>query len=84
MILAFLIVLGVLGYAVLGELERREQRPEIRRGCCGGCGQAVAHDWLVCPSCHNLLRRRCGGCRKMVSTLFAFCPHCGEKREVAA
>ncbi len=84
MILAFLTVLALLGCAVLNELERRDQREGAPKGKCGGCGGAVEYDWLVCPACRNLLRRRCAGCRTMIAAFFSFCPHCGHGNEAAS
>ena len=51
---------------------------EVRemRTFCGGCGGAVAMDYLVCPSCGHRLNGGCGKCGRAMQPGWSFCPFC--------
>jgi RNA polymerase subunit RPABC4/transcription elongation factor Spt4 len=44
---------------------------------CSGCSRRVEPDFMVCPSCHQELRRRCGHCGRLVNLNWDVCPYCG-------
>ncbi|WP_305041249.1 hypothetical protein [Geoalkalibacter sp.] len=79
MVLLFLLTLAGVSYLILGEMEKREQTrlAGADAQCRCGCGQAVSRDWLVCPSCAQLLRVSCAFCGRLKARLLRYCPHCG-------
>lgn len=82
MILLFLVILGVLGFWILRELDGEPNGVEDG-GQCPGCGRRVESDWLLCPDCRCLLRQGCTGCGRAVAVWQHFCPWCGQNQEKA-
>lgn len=81
MLLLLLILLGLLVYALLAELEKsREPLPPPAQSC-PGCARPVAGDWLICPHCRTLLREVCSGCGRQHALGHRFCPFCGRPGE---
>ena len=59
---------------------------EVRemRTLCGGCGNAVAIDFVACPSCGHRLQNSCGRCSRMLQPGWNFCPYCASSSEPKA
>ncbi|MHB0987828.1 MAG: zinc ribbon domain-containing protein [Bellilinea sp.] len=43
---------------------------------CPGCSRRIQPDWMVCPSCHTLLKKRCPNCSKLMELPWNLCPYC--------
>lgn len=43
---------------------------------CPGCTRKIAPDWIACPNCHTLLRKRCHQCGKLMELTWNLCPYC--------
>ncbi|TDA65194.1 MAG: zinc ribbon domain-containing protein [Chloroflexi bacterium] len=43
---------------------------------CPGCNRRIQPDWMVCPSCHTLLKKRCPNCSKLMELPWNLCPYC--------
>lgn len=43
---------------------------------CPGCNRRIQSDWMVCPSCHTLLKKRCPNCSKLMELPWNLCPYC--------
>ena len=56
---------------------------EVRemRTLCGSCGNAVAIDYVACPSCGNKLQNTCGRCNRTLQPGWNFCPYCATSSE---
>ena len=56
---------------------------EVRemRTLCGGCGNAVALDFVACPSCGHKLQNACGRCNRTLVPGWTFCPYCATSAE---
>ncbi len=78
MILIFLVLLALLAWAILCELERLREPASAPMGNCPGCTGIVELDWLLCPRCRTLLQESCPGCGRPRSTFHRFCPGCGK------
>ena len=48
---------------------------------CANCHRRVEHDWIICPSCRNRLRRVCPNCSKLVELDWSLCAWCGKDFE---
>lgn len=48
---------------------------------CANCHRRVEHDWIICPSCRNRLRRVCPSCAKLVELDWTLCAWCGKDFE---
>jgi len=79
-ILVFLVLLGVLTWAILAELERSQDEPQTITGHCPDCRGMVEADWLLCPRCSHLLRESCPDCGRATASWHCFCPWCGNRR----
>lgn len=44
---------------------------------CPGCGRRTMESWMVCPSCHTLLKKLCHHCGKLMELPWNLCPYCG-------
>lgn len=55
-------------------LQELEDRPH-----CPRCRQRVSSDFMVCPSCHVILKNRCvaESCGRLVNPRWELCPYCG-------
>lgn len=80
MLLLFLLSLAFLTFAIMAELERRQDDVQAAGGRCPACARPADADWLLCPHCRTLLKESCGGCGRQVSAWHAFCPDCGRQR----
>ena len=78
MILVFLVLFAWLSWAILAELEVKEEDPGPA-GECPGCRQPTAGDWLLCPRCRTLLRTTCRCCGQPADSRHPFCPWCGRR-----
>ncbi|MDQ3069352.1 MAG: Flp pilus assembly complex ATPase component TadA [Acidobacteriota bacterium] len=56
---------------------------EVRemRTLCGGCGSAVAIDFVACPSCGHRLQQSCPRCNRTLQPGWNFCPYCASSSE---
>ncbi|MHB1398849.1 MAG: double zinc ribbon domain-containing protein [Trichloromonadaceae bacterium] len=79
-ILVFLVLLGVLTWAILAELERGQDEPQVVTGHCPDCRGTVEADWLLCPRCSHLLRESCADCGRATASWHSYCPWCGSRR----
>jgi len=43
---------------------------------CPGCNRRILPDWMVCPSCHTLLKKQCTHCGKLMELPWNICPYC--------
>ncbi len=43
---------------------------------CPGCNRRIQPDWMVCPSCHTLLKKRCPNCSRLMDLPWNLCPYC--------
>jgi hypothetical protein len=50
---------------------------------CPQCKQRIEPDFLVCPSCANVLRRRCPTCKHVLQLSWGVCPYCARPVAVA-
>lgn len=81
MILTFLVILALMAYAILGELERNREPLAAAGDDCPGCAAATEPGWLLCPRCRTLLQEHCPGCGRQTAASHLFCPWCGRSRE---
>jgi type IV pilus assembly protein PilB len=56
---------------------------EVRemRTLCGGCGNAVAIDFVACPSCGHRLQHSCPRCNRTLQSGWNYCPYCASSSE---
>ena len=56
---------------------------EVRemRTLCGGCGSAVAIDFIACPQCGHRLQHSCPRCNRTLQPGWNFCPYCASSSE---
>jgi RNA polymerase subunit RPABC4/transcription elongation factor Spt4 len=54
--------------ALLQDLEERV--------ACPGCRRKIETDWMVCPDCHAMLKKRCVNCGKLLHLRWNMCPYC--------
>lgn len=81
MVLIFLVGLAFLVYAIMGELERRNDETLPACGSCPACSRPAEPDWLLCPHCRTLLKESCSGCGRHLPVFYRFCFDCGRRRE---
>jgi len=43
---------------------------------CPGCERHIQPDWLVCPSCGILLKKKCESCARLIELPWHVCPYC--------
>ncbi len=84
MILVFLVLFAWLAWAILAELDVKNDVPALAGGECPGCHQAVAEDWLLCPRCRTLLQATCRNCGRPSDSRRPFCPWCGRRHAAEA
>jgi RNA polymerase subunit RPABC4/transcription elongation factor Spt4 len=80
--------LGLLLYfllrppTTLAELYERSLEEEAllqdleERIVCPGCRRKIEVDWMVCPDCHAILKRRCVTCNRLLHLRWDICPYC--------
>lgn len=54
--------------ALLSTLEESE--------VCPGCERNIKPDWMVCPSCHTILKKKCAACGNLIELSWDICPYC--------
>ena len=79
MILALLVLFAWLTWAILVELDVKDDGPAPADGECPSCHQGVAEDWLLCPRCRTLLQATCRCCGRPSDRRRPFCPWCGRR-----
>ncbi|MGQ9502320.1 MAG: zinc ribbon domain-containing protein [Anaerolineae bacterium] len=66
----------------LAELYERSLEEEAllqdleERIVCPGCRRKVESDWLVCPDCHAILKKKCVHCGRLLHLRWDICPYC--------
>jgi RNA polymerase subunit RPABC4/transcription elongation factor Spt4 len=85
------VIFGPLGLVVyfllrpqvtLAELYERSLEEEAllqdleERIVCPGCRRKVESDWLVCPDCHAILKKKCVNCGRLLHLRWDICPYC--------
>jgi RNA polymerase subunit RPABC4/transcription elongation factor Spt4 len=66
----------------LAELYERSLEEEAllqdleERIVCPGCRRKVEPDWLVCPDCHAILKKKCVNCGRLLHLRWDICPYC--------
>lgn len=45
---------------------------------CPHCQRGIEPEFILCPHCHTMLRRRCDRCDRVVDLTWSVCPFCGE------
>ncbi len=43
---------------------------------CPGCERHIQPDWLVCPGCATLLKKKCESCGHLIELTWNICPYC--------
>lgn len=43
---------------------------------CPGCESHVQPDWLVCPNCGTILKKKCESCGRLIDLTWNICPYC--------
>ena len=43
---------------------------------CPGCERKIKAEWMVCPSCHTVLRKKCPNCGSLIELAWDICPFC--------
>jgi len=46
------------------------------RAVCPGCRRKIEVDWLVCPDCHTILKKKCLNCGQLLHLRWDICPYC--------
>ncbi|CAN5763344.1 GspE/PulE family protein [soil metagenome] len=64
------------GVTTAEELLRVVTEIKDMRTLCGGCGCAVAADFMGCPHCGHKLNAGCGRCGRALQSGWNFCPFC--------
>jgi len=54
--------------ALLSTLEESE--------LCPGCERKIKSEWMVCPSCHTVIKKKCPGCQNHLELAWEICPFC--------
>ncbi len=54
--------------ALLATLEESE--------LCPGCERKLSAEWMVCPSCHTVLKKKCPNCSSLIELAWDICPFC--------
>ncbi|NUR55747.1 MAG: Flp pilus assembly complex ATPase component TadA [Acidobacteria bacterium] len=64
------------GVTTAEELLRVVTEVSEMRTLCGGCGGAVAMDFMACPHCGHRLNASCNKCGRALQAGWQFCPFC--------
>jgi hypothetical protein len=79
---------GVLIYLILRPALTNEEKYQIaleeeallstleESGLCPGCERKVKSEWMICPSCHTVLKKQCPGCQNLLELSWDICPYC--------
>ncbi|MGA9398728.1 MAG: zinc ribbon domain-containing protein [Anaerolineaceae bacterium] len=43
---------------------------------CPGCERKINPEWMVCPSCHIVLKKKCPDCGSLIELAWDICPFC--------
>lgn len=88
LVVAVLFLPGVLVYLILRPahtLEEEYQRTLEEEALlqsieeiplCPGCSRHTEPDWIACPHCHTLLKKRCHRCDRLMELAWNLCPYC--------
>ncbi len=55
--------------ALLSTLEESE--------LCPGCERNIKSNWIICPSCHTVIKKKCPSCGSLLELAWDVCPFCG-------
>ena len=81
-------IAGLLIYMILrprqtlAEIYERQLEEEsllaemTERQTCNNCHARIDHDFQVCPSCGQKLKRSCPKCERLLELRWTFCPYC--------
>lgn len=59
-------------------LEEEYLRRDVEEKCtCPTCQRPIETDFILCPHCQTMLRRRCPSCNRVVDLTWSICPYCG-------
>lgn len=88
LVVALLSLLGFLVYLILRPSKTLEEEYQHSleeeallqtiegSALCPGCERHVQSDWIVCPSCHTVLKKSCQHCGKLIELPWNLCPYC--------
>lgn len=51
---------------------------------CPGCERHIQADWLACPNCGTLLKKKCEFCERLLELPWNICPYCAAPAPVIA
>lgn len=43
---------------------------------CPGCERHIQAEWVVCPNCGTLLKKKCSSCGQLIDLPWNLCPYC--------
>jgi len=93
MIVAILSLPGILIYLILRpplsteeEYQRTLEEEALLQSIedisyCPSCGFRIQNDWIICPQCHNKLKKSCKKCQKLIELSWDICPYCAAQSE---
>jgi len=92
MVLVFFPLFPLPGLALYMLLRPRETLAEVyersleeeallqgieERLACPGCNRRIEEEYLICPTCHTLLKKACPACGRLLHLRWNLCPYCG-------
>ncbi len=45
---------------------------------CPACGRRTEEDWMACPGCHTILKKKCQHCGRLLELPWKICPYCAQ------
>jgi predicted amidophosphoribosyltransferase len=60
--------------ALLSTLEESE--------LCPGCERNIKDGWMICPSCHTVIKKKCPSCGNLLELAWEICPYCSQELTV--
>lgn len=45
---------------------------------CPACGRRVQDEWIACPGCHAILKKKCPHCGHLLELPWKICPYCAQ------
>lgn len=69
--------------------ERSLEEEYLRRDveekfACPTCQRPIEPDFILCPHCYTVLRRRCGSCNRVIDLTWSICPYCSHDGSVGS